>query len=319
MITQPGETIVSTLPLEGLRVGIAGAVPERQFWGTIPDLDRLILTFVAQLSSLVIRYGGSVVHGSHPALAPVVAEQASRQARAGITPLRLFASQLFGEIPEVTRRAARLAQAAVVVTGQIGEGNAMNPETRNRSLTAMRLVMMQHVDVVVAVGGKLHVDTGFNPGVLEELAQARWHNIPCFVVGAFNGAAGQLDHPVLEELSQGNLLEDGKGLMVEMATSIDTMDEYVGKLLAHLARHKDQFRRREPVRNPPSAFRMSVSNTLEQKRLPTPPLQVDVVNVDADVVGAWSTRFAQLKQCVDKKDSDRACKLLSGAPFDEAQ
>src|SRR5687768_10358640 len=122
MIRQPTETVARKLPLEGLRVCISGAVPERRFCGQALDLDRLILTFVSQLSALVIRYGGNVVHGSQPSLTPVV-----------------------GQIPEVTRRAASMAQAEVVVTEQIGNGDARDPKTRNQSLTAMRLAMTQQV------------------------------------------------------------------------------------------------------------------------------------------------------------------------------
>lgn len=134
--------------------------------------------------------------------------QARRQGREGKVPLRLFASQLFGRIPEATLSAARVARADVVLTTTIGSGGATDPETFNRSLTAMRLAMMREADVVVAIGGKLHSGTGFNPGVLEELAQARWHNQPCFVIGAFGGAVAQLELPVLEELSVGNGFED---------------------------------------------------------------------------------------------------------------
>src|SRR5258708_38808057 len=111
MIRLPTKKTASTMPLEGLRVGISGAVPERQYWGKVPDLDRLILTFVAQLSALVIRYGGEGVHGSHPLLAPVVAEQGRPQSQESIRCLKVFAAQLFGDIPEGTRSAADMAHA----------------------------------------------------------------------------------------------------------------------------------------------------------------------------------------------------------------
>jgi hypothetical protein len=123
--------------------------------------------------------------------------------------------------------------------------------------TWILLATMQQADVVVAIGGKLHFDTGFNPGVLEELAQARWHEVSCFVIGAFSGAVARLEQPVLEELSAASQFED-KLLMLELATSTDIMDEYVGKLLAHLARHADHWRKIQPVKHPPGAFRTFV-------------------------------------------------------------
>jgi hypothetical protein len=299
----------STLPLEGLRVGISGAVPERQYWGSVTDLDRLILTFVAQLSALVIRYGGGVVHGSQPLLAPVVAEQARRQSQEGTTSLKLFASQLFGDLPDVVRRAAAVAHAEVVLTRQVGKGDFRDRETRNNSLTAMRLAMTQEVDVLVAIGGKLHVGTGFNPGVLEELADARWHGAPCFIVGAFGGAAGQLDQPILEELSAGNLLNADTVPMADMATWTDTMDEYVGKLLAHLARNREHFRKRRQIQYIPSAFQISIQADDTAEKASGPPARV--LSVDPAVVGTWSSRFASLKSAIEQKDIDQARKLLT--------
>jgi hypothetical protein len=307
MIQRPADILGNQLPLEGLRVCLSGAVPERQYWGDVPDLDRLILTFVAQFSALVIRYGGQVIHGSQPALTPVVAEQARRQVRKESVPLRLFASQLFGQLPEVTLNAARVARANVILTGKMGDGDANDLDTRNQSLTAMRLVMMQEVDVVVAIGGKLHIDTGFSPGVFEELAQAHWHSVPCFVIGAFSGAAAKLEHPVLEELSAGNRFEDQSPL-VEMATWTDRTDEYVGKLLGHLAQHAAEFRKRKPVSHRAGAFRLS------EVAAPTVGT-VSVIQVDADLTRTWQARFAELRRHIEQKDTDGARKLLGSRPF----
>jgi diadenosine tetraphosphatase ApaH/serine/threonine PP2A family protein phosphatase len=306
MFRQPTD-LLEKPPLAGLRVCISGAVPERKLWGDVPDLDRLILTFVAQLSALVVRYGGQVVHGSQPALTPVVAEQARRQSREGHVPLRLFASQLFGPVPEVTLNAARVARADVVLTTAIGRGGTKDPETVNQSLTAMRLTMMQDADVVVAIGGKLHTDTGFNPGVLEELAQARWHDRPCFVVGAFGGAVAQLEHPVLEELCVGNGFENLSPI-IEMATWTETLDEYVGTLLTHLVRHAEIWARGRGGQArggaPRQSFLLKEMTSLEGASAP-------VIEVDRGTAGAWQSRFAELRSCIERKDTARARKLLA--------
>jgi len=312
-MTHTADTITTVLPLEGLRVGISGAVPEREYWGGVPDLDRLILTFVAQLSALVVRFGGAVVHGSQPLLAPVVAEQARRQTREGRKSLKLFASQLFGDLPEVTRRAARLADADVVLTRQVGRGDSRDRQTRNDSLTAMRLAMTQQIDVLVAVGGKLHVETGFNPGVLEELAHARWHDVPCFAVAAFGGAAGKLEQPILEEVSAGNLLGTDTTLsVVDLATWSDTMDEYVGKMLAHLARHKERFSKIGPQKFGPQILTSLIQRDDVSK---TSSVGFSLADVNPKAVGAWSARFARLMRAVDRKDIDGARKLLSTKDF----
>jgi hypothetical protein len=215
---------------------------------------------------------------------------------------------LFGDLPEVTWRAARMAQAEVVLTRQVGKGDYRHPETRNNSLTAMRLAMIQDIDVLVAVGGKLHIDTGYNPGVMEELALARWHRVPCFIVGAFSGAAGQLKHPILEELSTGNLLEADAMPILDIATWSDSMDEYVGKLLAHLARYKEQFSKARQIGYRPSFFKFSVQS---DDIVETSSGRARVLNVDPEVVSAWSARFAYLMRAVEQKDIEEARKVLS--------
>src|SRR5258708_21060565 len=176
----------------------------------------------------------------------------------------------------------------------------------------MRLAMTQDIDVLVAVGGKPHPDTGINPGVLEELAHARWHSAPCFVVGAFSGAAGHLDHSILEELCAGNLLGTSAVGMVDLATWTDMMDEYVGKLLAHLARHKEQFSKPRQIEDSPSSVKFSIQS---DDTVETTSAVVRVVNVDPLVPAAWSARFVGLMDAFERKDTNQARKLLRTMDF----
>jgi len=157
----------------------------------------------------------------------------------------------------------------------------------------------------VAVGGKLHRDTGFNPGVLEELAQARWHRVPCFVIGAFGGVAGQLERQMIEEFSGANLLETGAE-PEDFAMWTDTMDEYVGKLLVHLVRHTDEFRRRERVRHTLSTFQFSREGVSSEKLVNI----AGVLHVDYGLVEKSSARFGSLMNAVEKADIDWARAIL---------
>jgi hypothetical protein len=200
----------------------------------------------------------------------------------------------------------------VVLTKKIGEGDLSDPKTRNSSLTAMRIAMTGNIDVVVAVGGKLHLETGFNPGVLEELAQARWHGAPCFIVGALGGAAGGLELPILQELCEGNLLEQGDVPPEELAIWTDTMDEYVGKLLAHLARHRDQFAKTRPTKY---GLAMSRSIQVEEVRDSTLGGKTKVVSVDPGVVDTCSSRFSQLLRAVERKNPVETHSLLNETGF----
>ena len=187
------------------------------------------------------------MHGSQPLFTPVIAEQAwdegqahpfdESRAAARSNPLTLVGSQLWGEAPEITTRAALRAGAQVILTPRLGSGGVEDTQTRNDSLTMMRLVLAGQVDVQVAVGGKLHRDTGFNPGVLEELAIMRWNGIRCFIVAGFGGMAGELEATMLRQFSEGNLLAWDE--VDKMAKWSESGDEYVGTLLTHFARYRD--------------------------------------------------------------------------------
>jgi hypothetical protein len=299
-----------SLPLAGLRVGISGAVPEREFWGPAVDLDRQILGFVSRLSGFVVEYGGTIVHGSQPALAPVIAEQAwdqhgrSKGEATRPNPLILVGSQLWGEFPEITARAARRAGAEVVLTPKLGGGDAKDLPTRNASLTGMRVVLAGQVDVQVSIGGKLHHDTGFNPGVLEELAIMRWHGTRCFVVACFGGMAGKLEATMLRWFSDGNRLSAGE--VEKIATWRQAEDDPVGLLLAHFARHRGAFLAKK------EAARAAQVRFHQGPQLPgLAPARI--AEIDLGLVEHAGKRFAELKQAVDKTDSARVGELLAAA------
>jgi hypothetical protein len=296
-------------PLSGFRVGISGAVPERELWGSAVDLDRQILVFVSRLAGFVMEYGGTIVHGSHPALTPAIAEQAwdERQDRGadGPNPLTLVGSQLFGNVPEITERAARRAGADVILTPQLGPGDATDARTRNASLTGMRMVMAGQVDVQVAIGGKLHRDTGFNPGVLEELAIMRWNGVRCFVVASFGGIAGELEATTLHHFSDGNLLAEDE--VAQMATWSRSEGEYVGSLLAHFARHRDAFVAHSDA-SPARRIRFRPGPQLPGL-MPTRVAEIDPMLVEATGKG-----FAELKTAISKGDNGRVSELLSTLP-----
>ena len=307
------------LPLSGLRVGISGAIPEREHWGSVVDLDRIIQSFVSQLSGFVMEYGGAIVHGSHPGLTAVIAEQAREQQQrnsgnegravvepAAPSPLTLVASQLWGEFPEVTERAARRAGAQVILTPRVGNGDSTDPRTRNDSLTGMRVVMADQVDVLVTIGGKLHRDTGFNPGVLEELAITRWNGIPCFVVAGFGGLVGELDTAIIHQFSAENMLESSE--VDKMAMWTQSGDSNVGILLTHLAHHREIFLS-EGKRVPPRQIRLRPGPPVSG------PARTQLAEIEPDLVRMTSDRFAQVKDAVEARDAARLGELLKTSPM----
>lgn len=65
------------LPLNGIKIWLSGAVPEKEVWSH-ELVDRDILEFISVFSSLVYENGGTIIHGSHPSLTPVLVREAKR-------------------------------------------------------------------------------------------------------------------------------------------------------------------------------------------------------------------------------------------------
>jgi hypothetical protein len=83
------------ISLEQYEIGLSGAVPDRRDWSE-PAMDRGILEFVALFSGIVFKYGGRIVHGSHPTFTPVILRQARLQAsNRSRKPVTLVMSELW--------------------------------------------------------------------------------------------------------------------------------------------------------------------------------------------------------------------------------
>jgi hypothetical protein len=180
------------ISLEQYEIGLSGAIPDRKDWSE-PAMDRGILEFVALFSGIVFKYGGRIVHGSHPTFAPIILRQArvhagNRQRR----PVTLVMSDLWARNLSSEDRQSVLDVAEFVTTKAIGEGGPENVETRNRSLSAMRRVLIDAQNVMVAVGGKMHSKDGIVPGVGEEMKLAQEKGIPRFLLAGLGGFARKL-------------------------------------------------------------------------------------------------------------------------------
>jgi hypothetical protein len=181
-----------TISLEGLNIGLSGAVPDRDNWSE-PAMDRAVLEFVAFFTGVVFKYGGRIVHGAHPTFTPVILRQARRHTSrtTGGRPVTLIMSDLWAkDLP--SDFADTIADVAeFVVTKRIGDGGPDNVETRNRSLTEMRRALIERQDVMVAVGGKMHDKDRAIPGIREEMEMAATKRIPRFLVGGMGGYAAR--------------------------------------------------------------------------------------------------------------------------------
>ncbi|MFI5331034.1 MAG: hypothetical protein ACHQ2F_08370 [Desulfobaccales bacterium] len=178
--------------LNGFNIGLSGAVPERAEW-TEPALDRAILEFVAVFTGLVIKYGGRIVHGSHPTFTPIILDQAKHHAPPGSGKVvTLVISELWAKPPDFRDILSWSEIAEVMVIKQVGKGGPEIVETRNKSLSLMRLHLLQQMNIMIAVGGKLHSSDGIIPGVLEEVKYACCRGMACFLIGGMGGMAAKL-------------------------------------------------------------------------------------------------------------------------------
>lgn len=180
------------ISLSGYEVGLSGAVPEQKHWSE-PAMDRGILEFVALMSGIVIKYGGRIVHGSHPAFVPLILRQARLHGTGRKRPpVTLVMSNLWAKSLAPAEVESMTDIAEFVVTAQVGDRGPEDRHTRNESLTLMRQRLVELQNVMVAVGGKMHDTDGSVPGVLEEMQLAQKKGIPRFLVGGLGGYAKAL-------------------------------------------------------------------------------------------------------------------------------
>jgi hypothetical protein len=194
--------------LEQFEIGISGAIPNRADWSE-PAMDRGILEFVALFSGIVFKYGGRIIHGSHPTFTPVILRQARLHAAGRIRkPVTLVMSQLWAKDLNSVEIEAMTDIAELVITQKIGDKGPEDAETRNRSLSAMRRILIDAQNMTVAVGGLLHSGDGIVPGLAEEIALAEQKGIPRFLIGGLGGfakkladelAPGKLDNALMDE------------------------------------------------------------------------------------------------------------------------
>ncbi len=180
------------ISLEQYEIGLSGAIPDQNDWSE-PAMDRGILEFVALFSGIVFKYGGRIIHGAHPAFTPIILRQARLQAsHRARKPVTIIASNLWAadwsreDIESITDI------AELVVTDKIGNGGPEDVNTRNHSLTAMRKVLIDCQNIMVAVGGKMHSHDGLVPGVGEEMQMAEQKGLPRFLVAGLGGFAKEL-------------------------------------------------------------------------------------------------------------------------------
>lgn len=220
------------ISLEEYEVGISGAIPNRADWSE-PAMDRGILEFVALFSGLVFKYGGRIIHGSHPTFTPLILRQARLQASSRVRkPVTLVMSELWAQDLSPADIESMTDIAEFVITKKIGNKGPDDVETRNRSLSAMRHVLISAQNVIVAVGGLLHKGDGITAGVDEEISLAEQKGIPRFLIGGLGGFAEKLAREVNPSGLKNALSEDENGKLFstnDVASCVSILFEHFAK------------------------------------------------------------------------------------------
>jgi hypothetical protein len=215
--------------LEQYEIGLTGSIPEPEYWSE-PAMDRAILEFIALFSGIVFKYGGRIVHGAHPAFMPVILHQARLHAgHRTRKPVTIVMSNLWANTYNAEEIDSIKNIAELVITRKIGEGGVEDVSTRNKSLTAMRKVLINAQNVMVTVGGKLHSHSGAVQGVAEEMQLAEKKGIPRFLIAGLGGAAREQAEKIMPS-SLNNCLDDAKNLILfssnDVASCINLLFEH---------------------------------------------------------------------------------------------
>ncbi len=216
--------MTSHLPLLGIRVHLAGSVPE----SATAEQSAGIRSFVQKFASAILKEGGILVHGSHPtfqdplktAAEMFVAAEGPREA------LTLVCSHKFATTDN--QLAEIQAQREYAVVHVIPAA----PEAQGDSLVPMREWMAERCDVVVAIGGKWYEVNKKRAGVPGELEEMLRRGKPGFIVAGFGGAiAGYLkeNKAMISRLRNGLSEADNRAL----AESTD-VDQLTGAIVSQI-------------------------------------------------------------------------------------
>jgi hypothetical protein len=173
----------------GLRVGLSGAVPSRAASGDSSSWNAHdIMVTVTRLTQRVIAGGGVLLHGAHPTFVPLIqasARSTQRPVGAPERQIELFVVVPFLSDAQFDEFFVQRQHDDYAVVHAFGERDGDSAQELER----MRKELIASCDVLVCVGGELHVTGERRPGVLVEVEKARELGVPVLVADAAGGAA----------------------------------------------------------------------------------------------------------------------------------
>lgn len=225
-------------PLAGIRIWLSGAVPE----GVEEAVAERVKEFVRLFARSVFERGGTIVHGSHPSITPLLLSEAesfqNRHQRKA--PLRLVVSRLFSAFQDrfgVDIKAWNdVCAEETIETPAVPKDASGDATARNRSLTLIRRELANQSHVIVAVGGNWWIQDSNAAGVPEEIEFARDFMLPLFLLGGLGGATAKYLEQHSEYLAIcRNGLSDESNLQLASIADLQSIVTTVLHRLAELA------------------------------------------------------------------------------------
>jgi uncharacterized protein len=177
----------SLAPLKGARIWLSGSIPDTP---GVPDANSMRL-FIEQLSGKIFRDGGSIIHGSHPTIWPMLLTQAEEYKAAGgsrecltMAVSRQYLSEPVKNGIDMKRwQSCSIVHEVAVETGE---------DKKAQNLQRLRNWIADRCDAVVIVGGRGWEKNPGAAGIPVEFELARERGLPCFLVASLGGGGGGL-------------------------------------------------------------------------------------------------------------------------------
>lgn len=232
--------------LSAARIWLSGSIPPELETGRPEDAER-IRKFVRQFARAVFDGGGTMIHGSHPSITPLLLDEgrrfADRDRETGSpnrlrAPLQLVVSDYFvsdeGAMVDLTGWNA-VCRDKVIVTTAVPLDESGPGRARDRSLAVMRRTISGLSNVIVAVGGKWWTENPERAGVPEEIDFARDNLLPLFLLGGLGGATRTwLElHPDYVAICANGLSDDANLALtasVDIPHAVDTIIRQIARL-----------------------------------------------------------------------------------------
>jgi SLOG cluster2 len=180
-------------PLEGMRVGISGAIPDPADLASHGWSDFDIRMTVLRCVEHILQDGGRIVHGSHPSFVPIIRTAAGTQSEE-VTASKPV--EMFVVLPYITEEErvtlaelhGSYANLRFVGTPKTGlESKEDLDKRQDQSLDEMRHQFIGMVDALVCIGGRGKRPTRKVPGVEVEVKRAVQNRKPVYLAAGVGG------------------------------------------------------------------------------------------------------------------------------------